>query len=111
MDHIEQRKRVHMEDWLVVVCTDHGGRFVIFEGEKSLFCSKLDEPFEDGDWGVHSTGNKPEHKQVFLMLHGNEVIPREILPPPTVVDIKPTILHHLLGREHNLEDLDGRSLL
>jgi len=83
MNIIDKRMEMYPEDWLVIVVTDHGG-------------TKHKEM--DGDfWGDHGE-DIPEHRNIFITMHGSQVVPGEILPVPTIVDVPATAIMHLTGK-------------
>jgi len=80
----EERRWYPLEDWLVVLTTDHGG---------------IDFNHEDG---------RPENRTNFLILQGSDVAPGEIFPAPLIVDVAPTVLAHLGVKLQSAWHLDGR---
>jgi predicted AlkP superfamily pyrophosphatase or phosphodiesterase len=73
LDALAKRPLAKQEEWLVVVCTDHGGRGT-----------------------GHGKGHEyPEVNQVFLILHGPTVEPGETDKPTSHADVVPTVLAHL----------------
>lgn len=82
------RKTAGQEDWLIVVCTDHGGQ-------------------EKG----HSQGRDiPEIRNGFCILHGTSVKPGKLPGELTNVDLVPTILRHLEVNIPAEWKLDGRPI-
>jgi hypothetical protein len=86
IEALESRPNRANEDWLVVICTDHGGR-----GTK------------------HSGGHTyPEIRQTWLICwHPGETIGKT-LPPTEHVDIVPTLLEHLQVPVQAEWKLDGK---
>lgn len=82
--HRQSRYSSEVEDWLVVITTDHGG---------------MDYTHEDG---------RPENRTNFLILHGSDVAPGEIFPSPVIADVAPTVLAHLGVKISSAWHLDGR---
>lgn len=80
------RKTYPDEDWLVIVCTDHGGK-----------------------GRGHSLGEKePEIRTGFLILHGPSVVTGEIAGKTFNVDVAATALSHLGVRAKAEWKLDGK---
>lgn len=83
---LRKRPNYAREDWLVVVCTDHGGR-----GRD------------------HMNGiDVPEIRTGFLILHGPAVKKQEIPGKRYIVDIAPTVLRHLGINAQEAWKLDGK---
>ncbi len=59
------------EDWLILVTTDHGG---------------------SGTSHGHDT---PLERTIFVLAQGRAFPPGELRPPPRIIDLAPTIFHHL----------------
>jgi predicted AlkP superfamily pyrophosphatase or phosphodiesterase len=70
---MRQRRTFPQEDWLVIVCTDHGGRGT-------------------GHGGGHE---QPEINQVFLITSGPSAARGDWAGPTSLVDVVPTALTHL----------------
>jgi arylsulfatase A-like enzyme len=85
---VRRRPSYAREDWLTIVCTDHGGR------------------------GTHHGGghDAPEVRTTFLILHGPTVAPGEIERKTANVDVAPTALEHLGVSLRPEWRLDGRGL-
>jgi len=82
------RKSYAKEDWLVIVCTDHGG-----QGRG------------------HSGGQKnPEVRTGFLILHGPSVVPGAIKEKTTNADVAVTALTHLGVPVKAEWKLDGKAV-
>ena len=79
------RKTLAQEDWLIVVCTDHGGIGTNHGGGR----------------------NKPEIHDVFLIVSG-PAAPKKVDGPTSHVDIVPTLLTHLGVTIKPEWKLDGR---
>ncbi len=76
------------EDWLTIVCTDHGGL------KRS-----------------HSNGHQvPEIRRVFMIVHGPSVKPGRIQEQAYLVDVTATALKHLLGKVDPQWQLDGKAV-
>ncbi len=84
MNALTNRLAYRQENWLVLSITDHGGI--------------------DNSHG----GQTPEEKTIFYIANGKSAIPGEITPPPTHVDIVPTIFYHLKIPIDYAWGLDGR---
>jgi predicted AlkP superfamily pyrophosphatase or phosphodiesterase len=83
---VRGRKTYPHEDWLIIVCTDHGGK------EKD-----------------HSGGHQvPEIRQVFLILNGRSVKRGSFEEPAFLVDVAATALTHLGVAIDPAWRLDGR---
>jgi hypothetical protein len=88
MRAVELRARSKSEDWLIITCTDHGGRGTTHSGGHEL----------------------PEIRQAFLILwQPGRKIGRK-LPSSEIVDIAPTALAHLRIPLDPAWDLDGKPL-
>jgi hypothetical protein len=79
-----ERRWYGLEDWLVVVTTDHGG---------------IDFTHED---------SRPENRTNFILVQGSDVAAGEIFPAPLIVDVAPTVLAHLGVKIQSSWHLDGR---
>lgn len=85
---MQSRPNFENEDWLTIICTDHGGL------KRS-----------------HSNGLKvPEIRRVFLIVHGPSVQPGRILKQAYLVDVTATALAHLLGEVDPQWQLDGKAV-
>lgn len=100
LDTINQRRRLYKEDWLVCLCTDHGGT-TIDPNEGTG-----DVPIGEGDCGFHGL-DIPEHRTIWMIIEGGSVVPGEIIPPPTIVDIPITIIRHMTGQFSESWNVDG----
>ena len=85
MDAIQTRPDYHNEEWMVIVSSDHAGT------------------------GYGHGYNIPEHRNVPMIVWGAES-PGKIWPPPDLVDIVPTALHHLGVEVDPSWGLDGRAI-
>jgi len=65
---IKSRSSYSLENWLILVSTDHGG------------------------WFKGHGANVPSNRLIFLIVSGPSARKGEITPPPAVVDVPPTIL-------------------
>jgi arylsulfatase A-like enzyme len=74
------------EDWLVLVTTDHGGS------------------------GTKHGQDIPEHRTIFLIVHGPSAQPGKLEPPPVSVDVVPTVLTHLGVPLKEDWKLDGKAV-
>ncbi|MBM3992738.1 MAG: nucleotide pyrophosphatase [Planctomycetes bacterium] len=83
---MESRPTYAKEDWLVVVSTDHGGS------------------------GKGHGRDIPEHRTIFLIVSGKSAGRGTIEPAPGIVDIAPTVLHHLGIRIEPDWKLDGKAV-
>lgn len=83
---VQSRPNFKHEDWLTIVCTDHGG---------------LKRSHSDGL-------NVPEIRRVFLIAHGPSVAPGKISQQAYLVDVTATALQHLLGEVDPKWQLDGK---
>ncbi len=70
---IHERERYHEEEWLIVICTDHGGRGL----------------------GHHQGHQFPEVRQVFTIDNSPRLTAARIDMPTYLVDIAPTVMQHL----------------
>lgn len=85
---VRARKTYANEDWLVIVCTDHGGK-----------------------GRGHSLGEKePEIRTGFLILHGPSVVKGAIKEKTFNVDVAATALAHLGVAVKNEWRLDGKAV-
>lgn len=85
---MQARPNYENEDWLTIVCTDHGG-------------------LKRG----HSKGHQvPEIRRVFLIVHGPSVKPGRIEQQAYLVDVTATALAHLLGEIEEQWQLDGKAI-
>ncbi|WP_339729528.1 LamG-like jellyroll fold domain-containing protein [uncultured Gimesia sp.] len=85
---MQSRPNFENEDWLTIICTDHGGL------KRS-----------------HSKGLKvPEIRRVFLIAHGPSVQPGRIPKQAYLVDVTATALAHLLGSVDPQWQLDGKAV-
>ena len=83
---IRERSSFDKEDWLILVCTDHGGIRT-----------------------THSNGQKiPEIRKVFLIASGPSVKPGRIARQAYLVDVAVTALTHLTGPVDPKWELDGQ---
>ncbi|WP_417390118.1 LamG-like jellyroll fold domain-containing protein [Gimesia sp.] len=83
---MQSRLNFENEDWLTIICTDHGG-------------------LKRG----HSKGHQvPEICRVFLIVHGPSVTPGRVQEQAYVVDVTATALAHLLGKVDEQWQLDGK---
>jgi predicted AlkP superfamily pyrophosphatase or phosphodiesterase len=81
---IRERPTAADEDWLVVVSTDHGGS------------------------GRDHARNIPENRTIFLTVSGPSAARGTIEPPPSIVDVAPTVLQHLGVDVDPSWQLDGK---
>jgi predicted AlkP superfamily pyrophosphatase or phosphodiesterase len=72
IDAVRERSTYAQEDWLIIVCTDHGHK----------------------DEGGHG-GQSPEEKTVFYLLSGPSVTRGTLPPTVNLVDVAATALTHL----------------
>jgi predicted AlkP superfamily pyrophosphatase or phosphodiesterase len=87
LQSLRQRPTYAREDWLIVVCTDHGGQGT-----------------------GHSGGaTKEEIRRVFLIVSGSSVAPGKIEGPTALVDVVPTVLTHLQVPLKSEWKLDGQA--
>jgi predicted AlkP superfamily pyrophosphatase or phosphodiesterase len=86
LDAVKRRKGRAAEDWLILVSTDHGGS------------------------GKSHGKDIPEHRTIFLIVHGSAAVPGRITPPPAIVDVAPTALRHLGVPVDPAWKLDGRAV-
>lgn len=85
---MHSRPNYENEDWLTIVCTDHGGL------KRS-----------------HSNGHQvPEIRRVFMIVHGPSVKPGRIQEQAYLVDVTATVLAHLLGEVDPQWQLDGKAV-
>jgi len=88
LNAMQSRPNFENEDWLTIICTDHGGL------KRS-----------------HSKGLKvPEIRRVFLIVHGPSVQPGQIPKQAYLVDVTATALAHLLGSVDPQWQLDGKAV-
>lgn len=85
---LRARPAFDFEDWLIIVCTDHGG-------------------YKKGHGGGHKN---PEINEVFLILNGPSVKKGRIPQASSLVDVPATALHHLGVSLKKSWGLDGRAL-
>lgn len=86
LDAIRKRPKFADENWMVVICADHGG------------------------WDALHGPARAENRTVPLIMSAKSVVPGEMPGQPCTVDIAPTVLHHFgfdidLMKEFDL--LDG----
>jgi predicted AlkP superfamily pyrophosphatase or phosphodiesterase len=81
---LHERKTRPLEDWLIVGSTDHGGS------------------------GKSHGRDIPEHRTIFLIVSGNSAARGTIDPPPTIVDVAPTVIKHLSIPIDPAWKLDGK---
>jgi predicted AlkP superfamily pyrophosphatase or phosphodiesterase len=86
LDALKKRPSYGQEDWLIVVSTDHGGS------------------------GKGHGQNIPEHRTIFVIVSGSAAARGTIDPPPGIVDIVPTALHHLGIPIEAKWRLDGKAI-
>lgn len=102
LEAVADRERILGEDWLVLVTTDHGGsaRVNMAESVQEEFDAMpashagVDQEHAEGVHGM----NNPVHTENFLLLANGGSLRRrggELFPPPTNVDVTPTILAQL----------------
>jgi predicted AlkP superfamily pyrophosphatase or phosphodiesterase len=83
---IKTRPSVTNENWLTIVCTDHGGRGT-----------------------DHSKGHEvPEIRTTFLVISGSAAVQGRFETPTFQVDVVPTALSHLKAKPLSDWGLDGR---
>lgn len=85
---LRARPAFDLEDWLIIVCTDHGGH-------------------KKGHGGGHKN---PAINEVFLIFHGRSVKKGPIKTPSALVDVPVTALSHLGVTVKKSWALDGRVL-
>ncbi len=86
LNSLRARPNYQKEDWLTIVCTDHGGIR-----------------------RTHSDGQMiPEIRTVFLILHGPAVQPGPVKEQAYLVDVAATALGHLIGSVDKKWQLDGK---
>jgi predicted AlkP superfamily pyrophosphatase or phosphodiesterase len=83
---VAARKTFTDENWLTIVCTDHGGRGKSHGGGRDA----------------------PEVRKTFLILHGPSIKPGEISAATANVDVTPTALAHLGVPLRTEWKLDGK---
>jgi predicted AlkP superfamily pyrophosphatase or phosphodiesterase len=86
LEALHKRPTYVREDWLIIVCTDHGGKGT-----------------------GHGSGHKvPEVREVFLIISGPSVERGKIVGPTYLVDVAVTALTHLGVPIEPKWQLDGR---
>ena len=85
---VRNRKTYSHEDWLTIVCSDHGGRGT------------------DHSYGV----DVPEIRNTVLIVSGDRVTPGKITKPAYLVDVVPTVLAHLEFPVDVHWQLDGNAI-
>lgn len=85
---LKARPTYAQEDWLIIVCTDHGG-------------------LGTGHGGGH---DKPEIRRIFLIVSGRSALRGRSEEPTSQVDIVPTALTHLGIPIDPTWELDGRAV-
>jgi predicted AlkP superfamily pyrophosphatase or phosphodiesterase len=88
LDALAARRTSSKEDWLTLVCTDHGGRGTGHGGGRGA----------------------PEVRKTFLIVHGPPVVRGEIAQPTANVDLVPTALAHLGVPLRSEWSLDGQAI-
>ena len=83
---VKDRKSFDLEDWLIIVSTDHGGS------------------------GKGHGQNIPEHRTIFLLVAGKSAARGTIEPAPGIVDIAPTVFQHLDIPINPKWSLDGKAV-
>jgi len=83
---VEDRSTYEKEDWLIIVTTDHGG----------------------SDFG-HGK-DIPEHRNIFFIMTGGNVMKGEIEQDVNVVDVAVTAMKHLGLIINSDWNLDGKAL-
>jgi predicted AlkP superfamily pyrophosphatase or phosphodiesterase len=89
MKAVAARKQAGEEEWLTIVCTDHGGRGTGHSGGQNL----------------------PETRNVFLIVHGRNADKKAADRPTYLVDVAVTALDHLNVTIDPRWKLDGKSLI
>lgn len=84
---IEARPTYADEDWLILICTDHGRN----------------------DAGGHG-GDSDKERTIFFLAHGPSVVREPIETPPNIVDVAVTALTHLGVDIDPAWNLDGRAV-
>ncbi len=84
---IEARPTYANEDWLILICTDHGRN----------------------DEGGHG-GDSDKERTIFFLAHGPSVVREPIETPPNIVDVAVTALTHLGVEIDPGWNLDGRAV-
>jgi hypothetical protein len=112
MAAVKDRKQFG-EDWLVVLCTTHGGidRETLTEeeeGELENLEAEGATPHYDGFLGVHLLA-KPENTTGFIILHGTSVKRGELLPAPALSDVGAVVLAHFDVPVQEEWDLDVKA--
>jgi len=97
MSAVQSRKQ-YGEDWLVLVCTTHGGllREDLNEDEQEEVEDREAEgftPHYDGFVGVHLL-DRPENTTALVIANGTSVKRGEIVPAPALPDIAAMVLTH-----------------
>ncbi len=86
MNALISRSSYVVENWLVIVTSDHGGK------------------------GTGHGGQSPEEKTIPYIMWGDSVKRGNISPIPLQVDVVPTILKHLMVKAPDSWDLDGMAV-
>ena len=112
MAAVKDRKQFG-EDWLVVLCTTHGGidRETLTEDEEGQLEDLEAEgatPHYDGFLGVHLLA-KPENTTGFMILHGASVKRGELLPAPGLCDVGTVVFAHFDVPVAEEWDIDGKA--
>lgn len=81
---LQKRPQYDYENWLVLVTTDHGG------------------------YATRHGGTSKEERTIFYIASGRDAVRGTIDPPPTQVDIVPTIFKHLKILIDPAWELDGK---
>lgn len=88
LEGLYSRKNFKDENWLVIVCTDHGGHLK-----------------------THSNGHdNPEIREVFLIVNGQDAKVGRIEEQAYLVDVAGTALAHLLGKVDPRWQIDGKAV-